>query len=209
MVVFMVGGISFLTFFVSAYKPYITEIAISKANNLIQQVVNNVVLDMTTQEKYNSFTNVIRDAEQRITGIETNTIQINRFKAEFLKNVSGKMNDISLQKYKIPVLAFLNNPLLSEIGPCISIKVKPISVIKADIVSNFSSVGVNQTKHQVDMKYNVSVVVVMPAIRVQHTISSELAIAQTIIVGQVPQSYTNVTADKENFNDTVLQLAQN
>ena len=207
--IFLILGICLCGGFTSFYKPYITEIARSKANNLIQQTVNETVLEITKSEEYSNFVDIIRDSENRITGIETNAIKINKFKSVFLKEIARKFKEISVEKYHISLFSFLNNPFLSETGPFVTIKVNPLSVINAEMVNNFASVGVNQTKHEIDLKCTVDIVIVMPAIKIKHSVTSVLPVAQTVIVGQVPQSYTNVSTDEENLNDTVLQLAEN
>ena len=94
-------------------------------------------------------------------------------------------------------------------SPVIHIKLKPVGIINADLKSTFESVGVNQSKHQIDLKFNINVVIVIPDIQIKHTVSSTVPVAQTVIVGEVPQSYTNVTTSPQKLDDTVLQLAEN
>lgn len=206
--IFMIFAICLCGGFTSVYKPYITEIAKSRANNLVQQTVNETVLEIIKNEEYSGFVEIIRDSENKITGIETNTVKINNFKATFLNEIAKKFKEIGVEKYHISLFSFLNNPFLSETSPFITIRVNPLSVINAEFVNKFVSVGVNQTKHEIDLKCTVDIIIVIPAISIKHSVTSVLPIAQTVIVGQVPQSYTNVSTDEENLNDTVLQLAE-
>ena len=106
-------------------------------------------------------------------------------------------------------MAFLNNPFLSEKGPAVYINVRPVGTLDADLKSTFVSMGVNQTKHQIDLTCNSEILIVMPAIQIKHTVSTSVPVAQTVIVGEVPQSYTNVITSQEKLDDTVLQLAGN
>ena len=208
-IILAITGICVCNFFVKVYNPYITSAAISKANYIIQQIVNKTILDITEKENFSSFIKVLKDEQQNINGIETDVIKINRFKALLLKDISGKFGDLSEQKFSVPLFSFLNNPFLSEIGPYINIRIKPLGMIKADFDSSFVSEGVNQTKHQMDLKFEADVIIVIPGMKIEHSISSDIPGAQTVIVGKVPESYTYISTTEENLEDTVLQLAGN
>jgi len=204
MITVLLGG-----FFTNIYKPYITSQAVGRANNLLQTLVNNTVIQTLEDGQYGSFVNILRDDAQKIVGIETDVVKINEFKSLYISRISEKLKSIQNEKFGIPILAFLNNPFLSWCGPAIYINVVPIGTINADIKNSFTSVGVNQTKHQIDLYFKTDVVIIMPALEISHSVSSTVPVAQTVIVGEVPQSYTNVVASDDKLNDTVLQLAEN
>ncbi|MBQ2897494.1 MAG: sporulation protein YunB [Clostridia bacterium] len=209
LVITMMLGILLSGFFTGIYKPYITSMAVGRTNNLMQNLMNKTVLEIISSKEFDSFVNIIKDNDNKIVGIETDTVKVNEFKSVFLSSITEKIKNLQNERFGIPVLSFLNNPFLSEIGPVIHIKLKPVGIINADLKSTFESVGVNQSKHQIDLKFNINVVIVMPAIQIKHTVSSTVPVAQTVIVGEVPQSYTNVTTSPQKLDDTVLQLAEN
>lgn len=196
-------------FFVSVYKPYITSVAENKANIFLQQTVNLTVTEVLDRGEYGQFVDILKNQEGRITGIETDTVSINKFKSVLLYELSKKFKSIQNEKFKVPLFSFLNNPMLSEIGPAVTIRVRNLGNLKADLISTFSSVGVNQTKHQIDFKLNTKATIIISATKIEHNISTIVPISQTIIVGEVPQSYTNVEATADKLDDTVLQLAEN
>lgn len=196
-------------FFTRIYKPYIESLAIGHANYIMHKIINETVLEVLKLEKYDSFVSIIRDSEEKIIGIETDTVKINMFKSAFVRDIAKKMKSIENERFTIPVLAFLNNPFLSEKGPAVAINVRSVGSLTADLESSFISVGVNQTKHQIDLKCKTEIVIVMPAMQIKHLVTTTVPVAQTVVVGEVPQSYTNVTTSTEKLDDTVLQLAGN
>lgn len=202
-------AIALCGFFTRLYKPYIKALAVSKADYIINSIINETVLNIIDSGNYNSFENIIKDSSNRITGVETDTLSINKFKSEFVSKITQKVNKIHNEKFAIPLLTFLNNPFLSEQGPVVYIKVKPVGTLKTDVKSSFESAGVNQTKHQIDITCECEIVIVMPALQIKHKVSTSVPVSQTIIVGEVPQSYTNVSTSQEKLEDTVLQLAGN
>ena len=48
----------------------------------------------------------------------------------------------------------------------------------------------------------------MPAMNKKSTVETTVPIIQTVIVGDIPESYTNVDRDGYQFEDDVLQLAE-
>ncbi len=199
----------FGSFFFRVYRPYISTIVIGRANNIIQKIINETVLDVVQKDNFDSLVNLIKDSENRITGIETNIIRVNVFKSRIVKDITERLNSINNEKFSVPLFAFLNNPFFSERGPVIFFNIRPVGIIKTDLNSSFVSVGVNQSKHQIDLICNCEILIVMPSFRIEHSVSTTVPVSQTVIVGDVPQTYTNVTTSKEKQDDVVLQLAGN
>ena len=197
------------SFFVRVYKPYITTSAIGRADHIIQKILNETILEILKRENCNDLAVIIRDSEKKITGIEINTVKVNIMKSRIINDITHKLDIVKNEKFSVPLFVFLNNPLLSEKGPVIYINIRPIGTIKADLNSTFVSVGVNQTKHQIDLTCNAELMIVMPTIEIKHKVSATVPVTQTVIVGEVPQTYTNIATSKENLEDVVLQLAGN
>jgi len=208
-VIALVVAVLLSSVFTGVLKPYIESLAIGRSNYILQNTINKAVLTTLNTKEYDSFVRVIKNREERITGIETNTVAVNLFKSNVVCSITDNLNKIRHQKFAIPLFSFLNNPFFSEKGPALYIKILPIGTINADIKSTFISVGVNQTKHQVDLHCQTEIRIALPLGKINHKVSATVPISQTVIVGEVPQSYTNVETPKEKFDDTVLQLAGN
>lgn len=196
-------------FFFDVYQPYIKNIAIGKADYILQKIHNEAIVDVLKKDNYDDLINIIRDSNNKITGIQTNTVKVNMLKSKIVNEITNKLNSIKNKTIAIPLLAFLRNPFILEKGPVLNISIRPISITKTELNSTFISEGVNQTKHQLDLICKTEITIVLPSVRIKHKNSTLIPISQTIIVGEVPQSYTNVTTSQEKLDDTVLQLAGN
>ena len=94
-------------------------------------------------------------------------------------------------------------PWLSARGPSVSIKMIPQGVIKAQFVSEFVSAGVNQTHHRLIMNVSMTASAVIPGFTSQVEVLSDFLIAETVIVGDVPEYYTQIiTSDEEILEKT-------
>ena len=73
----------------------------------------------------------------------------------------------------------------------------PVGAVVAGFVTEFDTAGINQTRHKVSMTLTAQVQLVIPtgASRVEAMI--QVAVAESIIVGAVPESFTDVGGNME------------
>ena len=89
----------------------------------------------------------------------------------------------------IPLGSLILPEFLSGKGPDIPIQILSIRNSDASFSNNFSEAGINQTLQQLTMHVQVDVTVLVLGETRSFTVSSEVVVAETIIVGQVPQTY--------------------
>lgn len=58
--------------------------------------------------------------------------------------------------------------------------------------SQFSDAGINQTRHQILLEVTVSVDILLPGGDLPAEISAQVPVAETIIVGSVPDTYVEL-----------------
>ena len=209
MIVAMVCLVLLFAFFFKVYKPYITAAAINQADLYLQKIINNTVAETLKKQDSSAFVKLSKDVNDKITGIETDTLKINEFTSEYMQNITDELRTIANQKVYIPFWVAFNNPMLFETNRGIPCYLKSFTTLSAKVVEKFESSGINQTIHMLNLNVETAVVIIAPSVKVNHVVSTIIPIAQTVIVGDIPQSYTNVSTGKENLNDTVLQLAGN
>lgn len=183
----------FAYIFTTVLRPRIVTITQSYAKNVVSQVVDNAVKEVMLEElfSYDEIVFINRDEQGRITSVSSNTTKINRFANDLGIDVGNKLDEISLVKNKLYVSSLVGIDLLSGIGPQVSVRFCPISVANADIYHTFEEAGINQTLHTVNLKVNVEMAIVLPLAYSTVSVDSIMPIAQTLIVGTVPEAYFN------------------
>ena len=68
-----------------------------------------------------------------------------------------------------------------------------VGTVEASFDSEFDSAGVNQPRHRIWLELQVPVQVMLPGGMLETTVVTRLLAAETIIVGQVPDAYLEVT----------------
>ena len=56
--------------------------------------------------------------------------------------------------------------------------------------NEFTEAGINQTKHRIILYVDVSVSILLPGFSAYTKVSNAFAVAETVIVGSVPDTYT-------------------
>ena len=193
LVFILIGSILFLL--ISSFR-YFRElsasIGMSDASDMVVNAINTAVLDIMQEENYSyqDFVMLSTDADGEITAMTTNTILINRLAAEILQQVSIDANCGSLNVC-IPIGNLTGSSLLLGKGPDIEIEVIVLTSSYATVENRFTDCGINQTKHQLFLDMTLDIDILVPLQTLSTKVTQEILIAETIIVGEVPQMFVN------------------
>lgn len=186
---------SLLFLFASSYR-YFRElsasIGMSDASDLVIAAINTAVLDIMKEEKYayQDFVTLSTDANGQITAMTTNTVLINQLAAEILQQVSVDANCGALD-VSIPVGNLTGFSLLLGKGPNVVIEVLVLTSSYATVENRFTDCGINQTKHQLFLDMTLDIDILVPLQTLSTQVKQKILIAETIIVGEVPQTFVN------------------
>ena len=150
---------------------------------------------------YEDMIAVRTDAQGRVTMLQANAVRMNELATLTALRAQAKLESADAQNVMIPLGAALGVPFLSAMGPRIQVRVVPVSAVSAAFSTEFESAGINQTRHKIYLSLRTTVRLVIPSSARQVSLASQVLIAESIIVGDVPQSYVEVpdTDDALNF----------
>ena len=145
---------------------------------------------------------------EKLVQVQLNQDKIDGINAKLLELIDtqlaaarSQLESAEAQSVSIPLGAALGVPFLSAMGPLIPVRIVPVSAVSAAFSTEFESAGINQTRHKIYLSLQTSVRLVIPSGARQVLLQSQVLIAESIIVGEVPQSYVSVpeTGDALNF----------
>ena len=117
--------------------------------------------------------------------------------------ILARIDEVSPQELSIPVGSLTGSVLLAGRGPCISVRMESVGSSSASFENEFTSAGINQTKHLIVLNIDVVVSILLPGFSTATTISNAVTVAETVIVGSVPDTYTYFSSTSENFENDV------
>ena len=116
---------------------------------------------------------------------------INNFANELDIKIGDEIESRNLIENRVYLSGLVGSELFSGIGPKIPIRFQPVSITHVDITHSFEEAGINQTIHTITLLVSVDIEILLPLAHSFITVQSEMPIAQTLIVGTVPQAYFN------------------
>ena len=130
-----------------------------------------------------------KDLDGRITALKTNMSEVNRLKTDILNRINDEILAMDTSVLSIPVGSLILPELFSGKGFGIPVEILSIRNSDASFHSQFSEAGINQTLQQLTMEVSVDVAVLVLGKTESFTVTSQVVVAETIIVGQVPNTY--------------------
>lgn len=142
---------------------------------------------------YDDLVTIVRDEEGNIKSLVTNTSRLNTVSNAVNRNVDSRINHIETYPVSIPFTSIIGSELVSGIGPDITFHVTLTGTASTSFDNVFDSAGVNQTRHQIMLKVTVKTYVIFGASVTKHTVSTDVCIAENIIVGITPEAIAQIT----------------
>lgn len=180
-----------LLFFRWKYNPQIRSLAQTQVKNSTSDLINDAI-DRQIEIgdiQYDRIVYFEKDLNGQITALKTNMSEVNRLKTAILNTINDEILALDTADLRIPLGSLIMPEILSGHGPGIPIQIISIRNSDASFGSDFREAGINQTLHQLTMSVSVDVSVLILGRTDSFTISSQVVIAETVIVGQVPDTF--------------------
>lgn len=172
--------------------PYLAEIAEFKAKAIITETVSNAIINVFPEGTgYNDFAEIAVDSEGRITSIQADVTKMNRLSAQLSLEIQRKLSSLPKDIIVVPFGTLLGNSLFSGMGPDINVNIVPVGNVELEFKSEFTSAGINQTRHRIVLQAKTNVEIVAPLTKKKFELITDVPVAETIIVGNVPDYFIN------------------
>lgn len=175
----------------SQYFAVITELARTQVTNATSDLINDAVAKQIDGGNiaYDRIVYFEKDLNGRITALKTNIGEVNILKTQTLNIINEEILQTDESLLGIPVGSLILPEFLSGRGPQIPVRILSVRNSDATFDSNFTHAGINQTLHQLNMHVLVDVAVLVLGRTLSFTVSSQVVVAETIIVGDVPDTF--------------------
>lgn len=190
-VVFLLLFAGIILFFRFKYQDAIMELAETQVRNSTSDLINDAI-DRQIEIgniQYDRMVYFEKDLSGNITALKTNMSEVNRLKTNILDLINDEILALDSSDLGIPIGSLILPELFSGKGFQIPVLVHSISNSDASFSSNFTEAGINQTLQQLTMEVVVDVTILVLGQTNSFTVSSHVVVAETVIVGQVPNTF--------------------
>lgn len=176
----------------------------SRAKAIGVQITEETVNEFIQNVEYETLMHITYNDQGKIIAISANIIELNKLSSQISYRIQEKLNNLDKVSVQIPITSMIGLNVFSGYGPDISIKLLPMGNIETKFETKFASEGINQTKHTIYMNILSSITVVAPFIGSSVECNSTVTIAETIIVGDIPDTYYNIEGLEEAAESGII-----
>ncbi len=191
--------VSFLLYVFCVVNPVVTEATRATILSLSTSAVSDAVYDVLQEENitYEDLVNITYDANENIDLISINTVVVNKLARKTYQVAQLYLDNMGKNGIDIALGTFTGLPFLVGLGPKVNIKLVSVGAMSASFSSNFLSAGINQTNHSLYINLEASVSLILPTYTSTIDSVTEVLVAESVIVGDVPDVYfgSNNTID--------------
>ncbi|MDR0931233.1 MAG: sporulation protein YunB [Clostridiales bacterium] len=186
-VLMLVFGVAF--YMLLNMSPMVDELVVSDAEQYLNEQLSEVVLANMQGLDYSDFFDIQRDNNGKITNMNSNSVALNKVKFQILSDFNAKISHIGDRVIEFPITSLIPLDIFANLGPNIPITISYHGGVMMDFKSDFTSAGINQTKHTVDINCVTDAIVVLGGRTKTVEIVSVVPILDNIIVGDVPTTF--------------------
>lgn len=185
----------------SHLQPLIASYGLTQAKLVGTQAVNDAVTAVLEREgvRYTDLMRVEKDSQGSIVSVEADTVKINALKASVTTEILTQLKKHQNMTVRIPTGTLLNGDLLTGRGPRIPVKISLSGAAATQMSSYFESAGINQTSHRLVMDITVTLYAAIPGNDATTTLETSFIIAETVLVGKVPDTFLDVDGRVANL----------
>lgn len=191
-----VTGIGLALFFIAQLNarlhPILLELALTQTSNHITSAIDKAVSDQAVA--YTDLVTLERSENGDIIALTSNMARANVLRGQLLDTALTELEGLETLEFKIPLGTICDWDLLSGIGPDVSVRILYTGTASAEFQNTFSSAGINQTCHQIVFHINADISVLLPGRQYQTSVDTNVCVAETVIVGKVPETYLQITS---------------
>lgn len=197
-----------IMYVLKSISPVIKVVCESTAKTIALKVTEETVNELISNVEYDSLMNVKYNEQGKIIAINANVINMNKLSSEIAYKIEEKLNNLDKQTVEIPLGKIWGLDIFSGYGPSINIKIIPLGNTETEYKTEFISQGINQTKHTIYLEIKSTVSIIAPFMSDSVTTNSRMTVAETVVVGEIPQIYYNITGGEEINKNISLNNSQ-
>lgn len=195
--IFLIGLIVSIILVDLRVRPYIQSISSYQAQIYGTRVINDAIYAELAKDnvRYDNLVTLTQNAQGEITSLQTDMVALGRLRSRVTDSVLQEIDEMGKQDIYLSLGTLSGAQLLSGRGPDLNLKVVPSGYMTSEIKNRFDSAGINQTRHQIMLCIDMRVLAIIPGYTVSTDIHTEYCLAETVIIGTVPDTFLDMGED--------------
>lgn len=184
--------VALLVYYFAVASPIIKTYSEAETRALVEKNINMAVSNVINRSlSYDALIDITYSSTGEIVAFSANQYEINSITREIIKEAQFQMNGLGDDGLNLNLGTFSGIPFFIGKGPKINLKLVPIGAVSSKFDSEFDAVGINMTKHTLFLYINTHISIVLPVKSYEIYSTNQVMLAESIIIGKVPEVYLN------------------
>ena len=172
-------------------RPAVETLAVSDAVNRVSLAISQSVARCVSEQgvTYSDLVSIETDAAGNVTSLTRDLASASRLNALLVEYITENLGQLQQEEFGIPLGTLTGWVIFSGKGPVIEVELLSAGDVTTRFRHNFEQAGINQTLHQMILDVSVTVYLLIPGETLSTQVDNEICVAETVIVGQVPETY--------------------
>ena len=182
-------------------KPLVFSLAEARSAAMASRVLSGAMAEALGDGiGYDELMNVRMDEKGQVALLSANTVRMNMLADRAGEAALRRLENMSSERVSVPLGAALGLTLLAGSGPLIPVSIVPVGSIGTNFATEFEACGINQTRHKVYLQLTASIRIVIPTGAKTTQVTANMLVAESIIVGAVPEGFVGYDLTEEELN---------
>ncbi len=191
------GGVWYVN---ASLRPMLEGMASARVETAAARAMNEAILEVLGSDAAGALLSVQTSNEGHISLLTADAGKLNLLAADCAGLAQSRIMDLGEQGVSVALGTLSGIPLFSGLGPPLSFRFTPVGMVQSSFHSEFRSAGINQTLHRITLQLTATVRIVLPGRAYAITVMAQAPVSENVIVGDVPEAYTNVVNEKDLLN---------
>ncbi len=197
----------FVSYFLEAIRPMMIEVSKNEAKVLANDAINDAVISIFAENlSFEDIYTFEKNGNNDILAVKYNLEKVNLLKSKLSLKIQENIEKTKETRITLPLGTLLGTDILAGMGPKFSVEFMPYGIAQTEFLSEFSDSGINQTRLIINLSVKTSLGLIMPTAKAKIDISQTVPVVQTVIVGDVPESYTNIDREGYEYEGDVMDI---
>ena len=184
----------------ASLRPVLEGLASARVESAAARAMNEAILEVLSSASTGELLSAQASNEGHVSLLTADAGKLNLLAADCAAAAQRRIQDLGEQGVSVPLGTLSGVPLLAGLGPRLSFRFTPVGMVQSSFHSEFRSAGINQTLHRITLQLTGTVRVVLPGRSYSVTVLTQAPVAENVIVGDVPEAYTNVANTDDLLN---------
>ena len=177
-------------------RPVLEAMAVAKVKNVVAQTLDAAVAAEISARgvTYGDLITIERDGSGSITALTSDMTAMNELRTGILTAVLTAVEELDPDRLSIPVGNLTGVSFFSGKGFSLPVEITAAGSAHGVFQSQFTGAGINQTRHKISLEVTAELEILLPGGVVETEVGAQVPVAETVIVGQVPDTYLGLSS---------------